>query len=86
MYLEPASKDLRGNPKTRVSPDRTGPDRTETIPGSGHVFENIFGSGIKIFGSARVRVFFTGVSYIFSENLENNMQLNENHASYSQLE
>ena len=44
-------KDLRGNPKTRVSPDWTAPDRTETSPGSGHVFE-IFsgrvGSGIKI--------------------------------------
>ena len=33
-------KDLRGNPKPRVSPDRT-----ETSPGSGNIFKNIFGSG-----------------------------------------
>ena len=38
-------KDLRGNPKPRVSPDRTGPDRTETGPGSGNILKNIFGSG-----------------------------------------
>ena len=39
------SKDLWGNPKTRGFP---GPDWTETSSGLGHVFENIFGSGIKI--------------------------------------
>ena len=39
------TKDLRGNPKPRVSPDRTGLDRTETGPGSGLIFKNIFGSG-----------------------------------------
>ena len=33
-------KDLRSNPKPRVSPDRT-----ETGPGSGNIFKNIFGSG-----------------------------------------
>ena len=45
------SKDLRGNPKPRVSPDRTG-----TGPGSGNIFENIFGSlrvGSGIFISGR---------------------------------
>ena len=42
MHL--GTKDLRGNPKTRVSSDRT-----ETSPGSGHVFENIFRSGRGIF-------------------------------------
>ena len=34
------TKDLRGNPKPRVSPDRT-----ETSPGSWNIFKNIFGSG-----------------------------------------
>ena len=33
-------KDLRGNPKPRVSPDRA-----ETGPGSGNIFKNIFVSG-----------------------------------------
>ena len=53
------TKDLRGNPKPRVSPDRT-----ETGPGSGNNFKNIFGSGRVgefYFGSVRVGVFFTGV-------------------------
>ena len=53
---------------------QTGLDWTETSPGLGHVFENIFGSGRvgdKDFGPVRVGVFFTGVSYIFSENFEN---------------
>ena len=62
-------------------------DRTETSPGSGHVFENIFGSGQvgdKDFGPVRVGVFFTGVSYIFSENFKNKLELNGNHASNSQ--
>ena len=65
------TKDLRGNPKPRVSPDRTGPDRTETGPGSGNIFKNIFGSGrvgefhfesVRVgefyFGSVQVGVFF----------------------------
>ena len=58
------SKDLQGNPKPRVSPDRT-----ETGPGSGNIFKNIFGSGRVgefYFGSVRVGVFFTGVWDIFS--------------------
>ena len=38
--MESGSKDLRGNPKPRVSSDRT-----ETGPGSGNSFKNIFGSG-----------------------------------------
>ena len=40
---------------------RTGPDRTETGPGSGNSFKNIFGSGRVgefYFGSVRVGVFF----------------------------
>ena len=50
---------------------RTGPDRTETGPGSGNILKNIFGSGrvgefyfgsVRVgesdFGSVRVRVFF----------------------------
>ena len=48
---------------------RTGPDRTETGPGSGNSFKNFFGSdrvGEFYFGSVRVRVFFTGVWDIFS--------------------
>ena len=55
------SKDLQGNPKPQVFPDRT-----ETGPGSrsGNSFKNIFGSG-RVgefhFGSVRVGVFFTGV-------------------------
>ena len=55
------TKDLRGNPKPRVSPDRTGPDRTETGPGSGNSFKNIFGSGRVgefYFGSVRVGEFY----------------------------
>ena len=47
---------------------RTGRDRTETSPGSGHVLENIFWLGQigdKDFGPVRVRVFFTGVWSIF---------------------
>ena len=55
------SKDLRGNPKPRVSPDRT--DRTETGPGSGNSFKNIFGSGRVgefYFGSVRVGEFYFG--------------------------
>ena len=64
-------KDLRGNPKPRVSPDRTGPDRNRS--GSGNIFKNIFGSGrvgefyfgsVRVgefyFGSVRVGVFFYG--------------------------
>ena len=42
---------------------RTRPDRTETTPGSGHVFKNIFGSGRvgdKDFGPVRAGIFFTG--------------------------
>ena len=56
-------KDLRGNPKPRVSPDRTGPDRTETGPGSENIFKNIFGSGRVgefYFGSVRVGEFYFG--------------------------
>ena len=63
-------KDLRGNPKPRVSPDRTGPDWTETGPGSGNIFKNLFGSsrvGEFYFGSVRVGVFFTGAWDIFSQ-------------------
>ena len=48
---------------------RTGPDRTETGPGSGNIFKNIFGSsrvGEFYFGSVRVGVFFTGAWDIFS--------------------
>ena len=40
---------------------RTRPDRTETGPGSGNIFKNIFGSGRVgefYFGSVRVGVFF----------------------------
>ena len=68
-------KDLRGNPKPRVSPDRT-----KTGPGSGNIFKNIFGSsrvgefyfgsvrvGEFYFGSVRVGVFFTGAWDIFSQ-------------------
>ena len=64
-------------------------DRTKTSPGSGHVFENICGSGQvgdKDFDLVWFRVFFTGVSFIFSKNFENKVELNENHASYSQPE
>ena len=49
---------------------RTGPDRTETGPGSGNIFKNIFGSGRVgefYFGSVRVGVFLTGVWDIFSQ-------------------
>ena len=58
---------------------RTGSDRTETGPGSGNIFKNIFGPGrvgefyfgsVRVgefyFGSVRVGVFFTGVWDIFS--------------------
>ena len=51
-------KDLRGNPKPRVSPDRT-----ETGPGSGNILKNIFGSGrvgVKYFGSGRGMIFRVG--------------------------
>ena len=48
---------------------RTKLDRTETSSGSGHIFENISGRvGDKDFRPVRVRLFFTGVSYIFSDN------------------
>ena len=50
---------------------RTGLDRTETSPGSEHVFENIFGEGRvgdKDFGSVRVGVFFyRSIIYFFRE-------------------
>ena len=42
---------------------RTGPDRTETGPGSGNIFKNIFGSGRVgefYFGSVRVEEFYFG--------------------------
>ena len=39
------TKDLWGNPKPRLSPDRTG-----TGPGSGNILKNIFGSGNFISG------------------------------------
>ena len=61
-------------PQTRL-------DWTESSPGSGHVFENIFGSGQvrdKDFGPVQVGVFLTGVSYIFSENLKNKVELKGN--------
>ena len=54
-------KDLRGNPKTRVSTDRT-----ETSPGSGHVCENILGlgrTGDKDCCPVQVGVFFTRVYF-----------------------
>ena len=56
-------KDLWGNPKPRVSPDRTG-------PGSGNILKNIFGSGRVgnffragefYFGRSGSGYFFTGV-------------------------
>ena len=53
-------KDLRGNPKPRVSPDRT-----QTGPGSGNIFKNIFGSGRVMefyFGSVWVGEFISGRS------------------------
>ena len=78
-------KYLWGNPKIEFP--RTGLDRTKTSSGSGHIFENIFGLGRnRDFGPVRVKVFFTGVSYIFSENFENKVELNGNHASHSQPE
>ena len=49
-------KDLRGNPKPRVFPDRT-----ETGPGSGNIFKNIYGPGRVgefYFGSVRVGEFY----------------------------
>ena len=61
VWMKQHTKDLRGNPKPRVSPDRTGPDRNQS--GSGNSFKNIFGSvrvGEFYFGSVRVGVFFTG--------------------------
>ena len=67
----------------------TGLDWTETSSGSGHVFENIFWLGRvgnKDFGPVRVGVYFTGVSYFFSENFENEVELNGNHASHYQPE
>ena len=42
---------------------RTGPDRTETGPGSGNIFKNIFGPGRFgefYFGSVRVGEFYFG--------------------------
>ena len=58
---------------------RTGPDRTETGPGSGNILKNIFESGrvgefyfgsVRVgefyFGWVRVGVFFTGVWDVFS--------------------
>ena len=68
---------------------RTGLDRTETSLGSEHVSENIFGSGRvrgKDFGPVQVGVFFTRVSYIFSKNFKNKVELNGYHASHSQPE
>ena len=57
----------------------TGPDRSETGPGSGNIFKNIFGSGrvgefyfwsVRVgefyFGSVRSGYFLTGVGNIFS--------------------
>ena len=79
------SKDLRGKRKPEFP--RTGLDQTETSPGLGHVFANIFRSdrvGDKDFGPVRVRVFFTGVSHIFSKNFKNEVELNGNHTSHSQ--
>ena len=64
------SKDLRGNPKPRVSPDRT-TDQTETGPGSGNILKNIFGSGRGML--FRVGVFFTGVWDIFSWDFGNKL-------------
>ena len=66
--MQLVSKDLRGNPKPRLSPDWT-----ETGPGSGNILKNICGSGRGIlfrvgqfyFGSVRVGVFFTRVLDIF---------------------
>ena len=55
-------KALRGNPKPRIFPDRTGPDRTET--GSGIFFELFSGSvrsGKNITGVDRVGEFLLGV-------------------------
>ena len=56
-------KDLRGNPKPRVSPDRTGPDRNRS--GVGEHFKEYFrvGSGRVgefYFGSIRVGEFYLG--------------------------
>ena len=75
------TKDLRGNPKPRVSPDRT-----ETGPGSRNIFKNIFGSsrvgefyfgsvrvGKFYFGSVHVGVFFTGAWDIFSRDFGNKL-------------
>ena len=73
-------KDLRGNPKTRVSTDRT-----ETNPGWGHVFENIFGSGWGYgFRSGQGQgIFYRSIIYFFN-NFENKVELNGNHALHSQ--
>ena len=75
---------LRGNPKTWVSPDRT-----ETSPGSGHIFENIFGLGRvgdKDFGPVRVGVFFYQSIIFFPRISKKKVELNENHASHFQPE
>ena len=49
----------------------TGQDQIETSPGSGHVFENIFGSGLdedKDLGLVRVGVnFYRSIIYFFQE-------------------
>ena len=68
---------------------RTGLNQTEASPGSRHVFENIFGSGRvgdQDFGPVQVGVFFTAVSNTFSENFENKVESNGNHALHSQPE
>ena len=56
---------------------RTGPDRTETGPGSGNIFKNIFGSGRVgeyYFGSVRVGVFLTRVWDIFSRDFGDKLE------------
>ena len=51
-------KDLRGNPKLRVSPDRTGPDRTRPKPVRGRgTFLRIFSGRV---GSGRGILFRVG--------------------------
>ena len=55
-------KDLRGNPETLNFP---GPDWTETGPGSGNIFKNIFVSGRVGEFYFRSRYFLLGMRHFF---------------------
>ena len=83
LNLRPA-----GQPKilSFPGPDWTGPKSL----GLGHVFKNIFGSGLagdKDFGPVQVGVYFFPEYHIFfPENFKNKVELNGNHALHSQPE